>query len=78
MCVTKRKGEVNMGKEYVYTASGELVENTFGTYEEAYNNLVEHGAWGVILKHEPYDIGEEKEEDMVEVVYEYLPHKKPR
>ncbi len=60
-----------MSNEFVYTASGERCEGTFGSYDEAKNTLIKSGAWGVVLKHKPYKFkdGLEIEE---ETVFEYL------
>lgn len=64
-----------MNDEYVYTASGELCESTFGTYEEALEELTQYNAWGVVLKHLPFSFDEERPPQ--EVVYEHLPELKP-
>jgi hypothetical protein len=62
-------------QSYVFTASGELSESTYGTYEEAYADITSHDVWGVVLKHKPYSFKDEKEEETV--VYEHLSHMKP-
>lgn len=64
-----------MNNDFVYTSSGERCEGTFGSFGEAKINLIKSGAWGVVLKHKPYDFedGIEIEE---EVVYEYLPEER--
>lgn len=64
-----------MSDDYVYTASGELTESTFGTYEEAYAEVTKYNAWGVVLKHKPYSFEEERPQE--KVVYEHLKHLKP-
>lgn len=58
--------------EYVYTASGELVEYTFGTYEEALEELTKYEAWGVVLKHLPYSFDDEVKPEEI-VIYEHRP-----
>lgn len=64
-----------MPDHYVYTASGELTEYTFETYDEAYAEITKYDTWGVILKHKPYTFGEERPQE--HIVYEHLPHLKP-
>lgn len=66
---------VKVEDEYVYTASGELVEYTFDSYEKAYEELTKYDAWGVVLKHKRYSFYEEPQPE--EVVYEHLPYLKP-
>lgn len=61
--------------DYVYTASGELCEYTFGTYEEAFEELTQYNVWGVVLKHLPFSFEDERTGEVV--VYEHLPHLKP-
>lgn len=60
--------------DYVYTSSGERCEGTFGTYDEAKDNLVKSGAWGLVLKHLPYDFDGDLEEEIV--MYEHLPEER--
>jgi len=73
-------GEVGVGEvtsdDHVYTSSGEQCESTWGTYEEAYQDLVKGKAWGVILKHLPYNFDDEVKPEEVKV-YEHLPNLNP-
>lgn len=61
--------------EYVFTASGELCESTYGTFEEAYDDLTRYESWGVILKHIPYSF-DDNDRPFEEVVYEHCAHLK--
>lgn len=57
--------------KFAYTASNELIDNTYGRFVDAYNDLASYDIGGVVLKHRPYDNGDPIEIECV--VYEYNP-----
>lgn len=49
-------------ERFVYTCSGESCESTYGTFKEAFEDLIGSGSYGVIYKHEPFSFDEYKTE----------------